>query len=841
MITALQNFISRKGKPVFLFLLIVVCVSFVLYLSQGTSIFDFMPDPNREKKEFYGTDLNDPEQRRVLSVTNKVASDLGAIISPTREVLEAADVRYFENLQAQLRAAYQPENRDKIDQEAMQSMFGYMQSWRNFPDAVKVMAIARSGDYDYEFSESSIRAKLIMDSLAEDFGFLPLVLNDPAINSLYHNFINQMNPMLADDENRSNAFQNLARFRGVAPRDVDAILYEHYRAHQIDRIFTNSGYSLDLEGEIELHRDQFAWDAEAISLSSDDFDFNEPSLFSVMLEAQPTPGEHVTIDLGGYKATFEFTASSKEANGSKYFVSIGKDKSASLKALSLVMASSPLGVKGSISGNTLSLMSEGSTLSSKIPSFQTSSSTIKVVFVLRDELESFHEEVKMDAKFVQPARTYATVVSFESGDFYTSLTEPDEARMRSYFERNKMLFEPLPPVPSTDSIKEDTGAKGPTGEKGKESETNSSQIEQVDLSTLETNSEEQTKPKVVSFEEVREEVMKRIMEGDKIDAERESAELTQQAALDFLDSVNSIGEKARSGFPNYQEFRNSKELEELIKTSGAKLKKISFAKRDMAIQSRVLGLETRENERRANRDPLVEVDALNNKLFFTRSIRKSKDGYVVFILDRKTEEEPSQFKDVEFSTLYAEFVKKQRANAFGKWIDQEFVKLTQGNFEFGEAQTLNLNAKSSQAVRASYDAKSSKIRNQLRELQDERTKISSAERESNATAQQKQRKVVLDQEIEDLRESQAAVNRERLLANQLLDVVNTLEPDGVWVEQERTGESVLFVRLNGVYTLRAKKAEPELITGRVRDLEYSRSENVRSLLVDDLIAAGLNP
>ena len=169
------------------------------------------------------------------------------------------------------------------------------------------------------------------------------------------------------------------------------------------------------------------------------------------------------------------------------------------------------------------------------------------------------------------------------------------------------------------------------------------------------------------------------------------------------------------------------------------------------------------------------------------------------------------------------------------------MKLTQGNFEFGEAQTLNLNAKSSQAVRASYDAKSSKIRNQLRELQDERTEISSAERESNATAQQKRKKLVLDQEIEDLRESQAAVNRERLLANQLLDVVNTLEPDGVWVEQERTGESVLFVRLNGVYTLRAKKAEPELITGRVRDLEYSRSENVRSLLVDDLIAAGLNP
>ena len=57
--------------------------------------------------------------------------------------------------------------------------------------------------------------------------------------------------MLAGDAICSNASQNLARFRGVAQRDVDDILYEHYRAQQLDRIFTNSGYSLDLEGEIE--------------------------------------------------------------------------------------------------------------------------------------------------------------------------------------------------------------------------------------------------------------------------------------------------------------------------------------------------------------------------------------------------------------------------------------------------------------------------------------------------------------------------------------------------------------------------------------------------------------
>ena len=50
MITALQNFISSRGKFVFVLLLIVVVVAFVLYLAQGASVFDLLPDPNREKR-----------------------------------------------------------------------------------------------------------------------------------------------------------------------------------------------------------------------------------------------------------------------------------------------------------------------------------------------------------------------------------------------------------------------------------------------------------------------------------------------------------------------------------------------------------------------------------------------------------------------------------------------------------------------------------------------------------------------------------------------------------------------------------------------------------------------
>ena len=143
MITALQNFISKKGKFVFILLLVVVIISFVLYLSQGTSIFDFFPDPNRQKKEFYGVDLNDPDQNRQLSATNRVASRFGAIIEPSAEAIEQADRQYVENMQSQIQAAFRA-GRENIDQEALQRLFGYMQSWPNFPKSLKIREIARS-------------------------------------------------------------------------------------------------------------------------------------------------------------------------------------------------------------------------------------------------------------------------------------------------------------------------------------------------------------------------------------------------------------------------------------------------------------------------------------------------------------------------------------------------------------------------------------------------------------------------------------------------------------------------------------------------------------------------
>ena len=102
MITALQHFISKKGKFVFILLLLLVVVSFVLYLSQGSSVFDLMSDGGREKKEFFGYNWNDPDQRRFLSVTTRAAGAMGVMSNPGREDISRAGTAYMEGLQQQI-------------------------------------------------------------------------------------------------------------------------------------------------------------------------------------------------------------------------------------------------------------------------------------------------------------------------------------------------------------------------------------------------------------------------------------------------------------------------------------------------------------------------------------------------------------------------------------------------------------------------------------------------------------------------------------------------------------------------------------------------------------------
>ena len=58
-------------------------------------------------------------------------------------------------------------------------------------------------------------------------------------------------------------------------------------------------------------------------------------------------------------------------------------------------------------------------------------------------------------------------------------------------------------------------------------------------------------------------------------------------------------------------------------------------------------------------EPLEEVENLNEVLFFTRSIRTVRDGFAVFLLDRKVEEKAGQYDSTSFSALFKGFLEKE--------------------------------------------------------------------------------------------------------------------------------------------------------------------------------------
>ncbi len=826
MITAIQNFISKKGKFVFYLLLIVVIFAFVLYLAQGSSVFDLFPDPNRERRDFYGVDLNDPDENRKLSIYNRAASDFGALVSPLPEAMQKADARFMENLQAQVQAAFQA-NREEVDQAALQRLFGFMQSWPNLPNSFKVREIARAGAYDNEFSQSSIQAKIIMDHYADLWGFLPLNLNHPQLNFHFSQFVENLDPTLSNEENRTRAFAFVGQRNGVPVRHLESILYSHFRAREIDRSFSQVGFALNKEGELDLHASGFAWDADLLSVRQEDLDLVDPVMFKVSLNEQPLKQDRLSFRIGSKSHDFVFVNEKRDSNGTEVFVQLGEAVDSSLVQLSKAVEQADLGFITDRKKNHFLLTPQRTALTSNYPEVSSNSERVVVEDMLKDELAVFHDDRKEDDLFAKPARTFATAVLFSPKKFLSLPPEPDDSRMRSYFERNRFEFE-VPNPPSLD----DQGAKGPVGPTDSNTSEENATLALLDLNATDLN---QSVEKEVTFEEVKEQVRQRILDGDRIDAEREAEDLAKERALDLLDSLNELGDRLRTKYASYSKRRNSPEFKELLEMDEATLRPITFSQSEMGLQGRVLGLERRESERRTNREPLAEVAALNERIFFTRSIRKSRDGFVVFVLDRKTEQSPGSFDEASFSLLYREFADKRKSDTFADRTDHVLQSLEEGNESvYGTGLMVSVNAKDGAGIRSSYDSKSRSISSLLTKLESEREEISDAEREANATASQIERKEAIDLSIDDLREQQAALNEERVLATRLAEACSGLEANAQWTELERSGEQAIFVRLRGVYSMRSKEMDPDKMKERVSDLELARAERSRDQILKSL-------
>ena len=64
----------------------------------------------------------------------------------------------------------------------------------------------------------------------------------------------------------------------------------------------------------------------------------------------------------------------------------------------------------------------------------------------------------------------------------------------------------------------------------------------------------------VTFDQVKDEVRQRIIDGDRIDAERYAETAARDAAFAFLDEINSLQDKLKSKYNDYEKEEDPQSL-----------------------------------------------------------------------------------------------------------------------------------------------------------------------------------------------------------------------------------------------------------------------------------------
>ena len=99
---------------------------------------------------------------------------------------------------------------------------------------------------------------------------------------------------------------------------------------------------------------------------------------------------------------------------------------------------------------------------------------------------------------------------------------------------------------------------------------------------------------------------------------------------------------------------------------------------------------------------------------------------------------------------------------------------------------------------------------------------------------------MLDQLIDDLRVEQDDENSNRALSVQLANACPNLGLREGWSELERTEDKVVFVKLEDVYSLKDKQTKQEDVFTRVDEIERTRGERDRDLILENLLARELS-
>ena len=409
---------------------------------------------------------------------------------------------------------------------------------------------------------------------------------------------------------------------------------------------------------------------------------------------------------------------------------------------------------------------------------------------LTPQLREFFQENAQIEAFMEESRTLATAMVFENKNFLTSPPPADEARLRSYFERNRLDFLPSS-EPSVDG------------------DSNESEIPEI------------------NFEDVVEDVRKKVEARDLADANRESERLAQDAALDFLDELNRFSDRIRKNYSDFPSLRKSDELETFLRDSRAEQRKISFSPKEMNVQSMVLGLERRASEQRANKEPLEEVNSLTTSKFFTRSVRKARNGYLVFLLDGKVPKQPTEFANLSFSLLCQEFLNDLRNSKFNDKADELLDRLKiDPKSSDALLSKYPIKAKNQNSARASFDSQQRSIRARMDKLESEK----SGKGVTNAN----------DKKLSTLKDQLAQLAKERSTVDRFLQGAESLDVENNWIEVERNEEGAVFGLLSKVYTIRGKQIEDDQKNNMNSNLELSRGMLARDEAIKELILAHLS-
>ena len=98
-----------------------------------------------------------------------------------------------------------------------------------------------SGNYGQDFLQSVIESKVALAGQADNWQFMPLNLNHPAINSRFNEFLIGLAPGMNQEENRTRALSFVGSRHGVSGRDAESILYDSFRTRQVERVFLDGG------------------------------------------------------------------------------------------------------------------------------------------------------------------------------------------------------------------------------------------------------------------------------------------------------------------------------------------------------------------------------------------------------------------------------------------------------------------------------------------------------------------------------------------------------------------------------------------------------------------------